>query len=524
MPLRTKLFSLFPWVGGVNTALDPSTIPSNQLIQADDVIFGTRGSRRKREGINHAWDSASNGSTSLIGLHDFWFGATTKSQRLVAIASDKAAYSYTTGTRATISGGTAWASTITNVSMATMNNLCVIAVDGTGNIMKKWSGSGNIADLLGTPPVASICREYRGRLWTNDKTNCDRLHYSTIANCEEWNGVGDSGAIDIGVGDGDPDGITAIFPGFKDTLFVAKRTKLYRIDGDTPENFSVRLVSNGVGCVSHNSCATVDQDDIVFMSERGIHSLMATANFGDFEGAYLSADIQTTFNENFKKSRRKYTWAAYLSEINSVAFAVTDTDYSDTVNKAIWLYNLPLKSWYRWPNIVCQSLIVANDSDRKRFYFGTATTRVSQALAGTNYDTLASAAFGAVEGFTLKTGVIFPEEDPFTVKYFKRFVLYYKPIGTNTVTVNLRIDNAPTQSVAYQEETSGDLLGTTFILGASVLGSSHTMQPYTRSIDGAGRGIQVTIVEDGIDGPLEIQGFGLEYESGASSPEVLESE
>lgn len=523
MPSRTSTLSQFPWEGGVNTSLDEAVIPNNQLTKAENLIFGYRGSRKKREGIDFSWDDATTGTVSLIALHDFWYGtAAGKTQKLIAVGDDEAVYTYniSSGARTTITdAGTAWANTVTTASIVTFNNLCIIAVDGDNNLMKKWTGSGDLADLGGTPPDASICREHLGRLWANDKDNVDRLHYSTTANPEEWNGAGDSAALDIGVGDGDPDGITAIFPTFKGELFVAKRTKLYRVSGDSPENFQVILVSNGIGCVSHNSIATVDQDDIVFASDRGFHSLSATMAYGDFAGAYLSKDIQRTFNENFTKSRRKYIWGAYLSEINSIAFAVTDNDYSASINKAIWLYNLDLKAWYTWPDIACQSMIVVRDSTQSRFYLGTNVSRVGKAFNGTNYDISTADANTAIQ-MTVETGIVFPLGDPSATVGFKKFTLIYRPTGTHTITVSLKIDNYEVQSLAFTDTSGADLLGSTFILGTSILGSSRVLAPYTLPFDGYGRGVKITITQSGTDEQAEIQGFSLEYEPAGLKQEV----
>lgn len=524
MPLRTNLFNQFPWIGGVNTALDESTIPSNQLTVASNCVFGTRGSRKKREGINFDWDDASNASASIIGLHDFWFGATTRTQRIVSVTSAGNIYSYNGGTRsADLFAGTAWGSSVTNCSMETLNNLCIIAVDGASNVMKKWSGSGNAADLGGTPPVASICRVHLGRLWTNDKTNPDRLHYSTTANPEEWNGTGDSGAIDIGVGDGDPGGITAIFPTFKGVLFVAKKTKLYKIVNTNPEDFEVILVSNGIGCESHNSVAPIDQEDIAWVSARGVHSLQATNAYGDFTGSFLSADIQTTFAEGFTRSRLPYCWGAYLADINSIAFTFTETTYSSTSNASVWLYNIPTKSWYNWPNLSCESMIVATDSDRKRFYFGTNTKRVGKSFNGTNYDVNTSGTNTAIM-FQIITGNVYVDGDPYTIKGFKRFVLYYRPVGVHTITVLVKIDNFTTQSLAYSNADSIDLLGSTFVLGVSELGTSAVMGPYAGQVDGYGRSVKVTITQSGTDQEVEIQGFGIEYETAGTQQQIRQGD
>lgn len=526
MPLRTQQFSMIPWIGGVNTSIDPSIIPPNQVIQADNVVFGTQGSKKQRAAINHNWDSATNGGSNVIGLSDFWFGMSNKTQRLVSVLDDKTIFSYilSTGVRsADLFGGSAWASSITRVSFEALNNLLIIAVDGTGNVLKKWSGAGSTADLGGTPPVASFCRQHLGRIFCNDKANSDRLHYSETGNPEIWNGTGDSGAIDIGIGDGDPEGITAIFPTFKGDLFIAKRTKLYRLTGYTPESFSIELVSSGVGCISHNSVVLADQDDIYFISEKGCHSLGATAKFGDFEGAFVSADIQKTFNDNWVKNRLKYIYGVYLSTINSIAFTVTDSSISSTENKTLWLYNIAIKAWYRWPNISCSSLTAVSDSDQRRFFIGTNQSRVSKSFHSTNFDISNTGTNSAIL-YTVKSGIIFVDRNPYTLKGFKRFSLLYRPEGSHTITATLKIDNYSNQAVTFTQNTSVSLLGSTFILGTSTLGLAFVLAPYTNSIDGYGRGIQITLNNSGTDSLVDIQGFVIEYEPAGIAAEVILSE
>lgn len=515
-----------PWTGGVNTALDSSQIPANQLIQADNLIFDTRGSRKNRDGIDKNWDDGTSGNNTIIGLHDFWFGTiTVKTQRLVALDQAKAFYQYQSdGTRTAITdGGTAYPNDISIASMEVMNNNLIIAVNGQNNKLKKWTGSGNIANLGGSPPDASIVRKHLGRLWCNDLDELDRLHYSETFDPEVWNGTGDSGAIDIGVGDGDPDGITAIFPTFKGELFVAKRTKLYRISGFYPETFRIELISDGIGCSSHSSCVNVGNDDIFFVSERGVHSLVTTANFGDFESKFISKNIQKTFNNDFSRSALPKVDAAYLPTINSVAFTFADSSTTGGIsdNNALWLYNTELGEWFRWPDLDCQSLIVANDTDKKRFYIGSSTTRVYQTFTGNNTDTNESG--GTVSIAPLyKTGVIFPDNTPYTMKAFKKLSIIYRPIGNHKIEVTAKIDNYPNQLLTFTQDGTGAILGTDLILGTSTLGAIFELAPYTESLDGIGRGIQLTFAQSGVDETAELQGFAIEFESAEFSQEVIQ--
>lgn len=523
MPLRTSFFKQLPWIGGLNTSLDESVIPPNQLTKADHLIFATRGSRKKRDGNKHNWDSATTGNVSIVGLRDFWYGQTTKTQRLVGVGDNKAIYAYTSsGTRTTLTidgSATAWSSSVTNCTMAVVNNLCIIAVDGTGNVLRKWAGGSNsVFNLGGTPPIASIVAEHLGRVVCNDKTNCDRFNYSPTGDAETWGGVGDSGGYDIGVGDGDPEGITAIFS-FKKDLYIAKRSKLYRLVGDL-EIAEVQEVSKAIGVISQNSICITD-NDVYFVSERGVHSLVATATYGDVESAFVSVDIQKTFDEDFSRSRLKYCWGSYLDRINSVAF--TFTEGGGSANNSVYLYNIPQKAWYRWPNISCQSLIVANDADKKRFYFGTNISRVSKTFNGTNYDISASGTNTAIN-MRIATGLIFPNDMPGVVNGFKKFSLVYRPQGTHTITTTVKIDNflpSPENTLNFSEVNSADLLGSTFVLGVSALGYDVVMAPYTRSIDGYGRGFKLSIEQTGVDQVSEIQGFIVEFEAGSTAQEVI---
>lgn len=615
MPSRTQLFLQLPWIGGVNTSIDEAMIPPNQLTVADNVVFDTRGSRKKREGIDYNWDSNSSSSNTVICKHDFWYGDTTRTQKLVSVLSNGTVYAYSsTGTATAITNiGAAWSGTLTSASMITYNNKCFIAVSGAGNVVKYYDGTNPLQDLnsdydlvtisrasstttrtlvfnkgfpgangstvvvsglgnsnkyngtftvasvstttvtndtitytgtsslteattadtggrAGQPgPLASIMREHIGRMITNDKTNPDRLHYCETSNHTKWLGWGDSGAFDIGLGDGDPIGITGIFPSFKGDCFVGKQTKLYRLTGYSPDTISIILVSDGIGVESHNSITAIDQDDVVWVSAKGVHSLVASNNYGDFSSSYVSSDIQKTFNEGFDRSRLKYTQAAYLPALNSVAFAVTENtlpnavNTTETVNNTLWLYNINIKAWYRWPDLPCSSLTVSNDADRRRFYLGTHTGRVLKTQNDTLYDLSYTDVHKAIN-FRVVTGQLFPDGNPYTFKGFKRLILYYKPKGTHNIVANVRIDNFgldSNNSLSFSATGSSDLLGSTFILGSSLLGYDVVLGPYASSIDGIGRGCKIDITEQGLTSDVEIQGIGLEYEMNGTGQEVV---
>lgn len=468
---------------------------------------------------------SSSGTTRTVIFSSSVTGYLQMGSTIVVTGAGDSGYNGTF-TVSSVSGSTITYTALTSLSESTVSDTGFLIIGTTNDTII------TVQKVLNTPQC-SIVRQHLGRIWTNDKTNLDRLNYSPTYDPDTWGGIGDSGAIDIGVGDGDNEGITAIFPSFKGVLFVAKRTKLYKISGLNPEDFQVDIVSNGIGCVGHNAVCTVDEEDVYFVSDRGVHSLGATINYGDFEVKFISADIQRTFRDNWTKANRKFIQCGYIPYLNSVQFAVLDTTANSSTQATIWNYNIPGQSWYRWPNIECTTYFVANDADKKRAYVGGTKQRLGQTLTGNTFD-VSTAGVNIPILYTIKSGLIFPTASPYakqegviwpgnasySVKGFKKFSLVYKPQGNHNITVTLQIDNFPPQSLSFTQTDSTALLGTTFVLGSSLLGSSFVMAPYSQTIDGYGRGIQVTIQESGVDQYVEIQGFLIEYEDAGTQQEV----
>jgi hypothetical protein len=638
--LRTQLFSQFPWSGGINTSVDKGLIPPNELLQADNILFDTRGSRKKRPGLNFNFDAGSyqltkittvadisssldgttfilqdgagsvafwidvddsgttipseaaaedraveittitedmtaeevaeeiaaaieadpefssaqagpqvyaialspqglpdsEASTSgftlssfysedspIIGIKDFWWYNASANAKVQDIAVFNTQGILTlinsvTGNRTfVVDIGTPYTNAITKVSFETFNNKLIVAVDGFANTLKFYDPqTEEFEDLPGSPVNASIVREHLGRLWYNNKEERDRLYYTTTFNHTEHNGIGDSGALWIGIGDGDPEGITAIFPTYKGDLFIAKRTKLYRVHGSYPENFQIIPVSNGIGCISHKSIAQIDQDDMFFASERGIHSLAASANFGDFEATFVSASIQREFRDRFTEKER--ITATYLPALNSYLFTVVDESVSAD-RPSCWLYNIPQKAWYRWT--VSESIGAGLSSvtsvligSRQIAFFGSTSGRLVQNESPSVNDINSDGEDTAIE-MTVRTGFIFPDGNPYTIKTFYRLGIIYSPASGSSVQFDFQVDDFEPQSFIIEGPAGGSTLGegseNPLILGESTLAGTFNLAPHTLSVEGQGRGFILTIRQAAIDEDVEIQGFQLEY-------------
>jgi hypothetical protein len=517
---KTQFLNLMPWDGGLSTAVDEGFSDPNTLRIADNVVFSTGGQREKRQGGSY-FDSSSIGAVDVLDIRDYWRtdASNNKQQLLLSYTSGKKLYKYDSGgVRTEITGTGGPSGTVTTVTSACMNELAIFFFNGSTNTPIKYNpdSASTYAALGGSPPAATFGTEWLGRLFCNDQTDPDLLHYCTTGNPEEWGGVGDSGAIPIGTGDGDEGGIIGAIP-FKGMLFVFKKSKIYRISGYAPEEWIVEPVSYSIGLVGPKALCAIGDQDIVFVSRRGIHSLSATQNYGDVESKYLSSAIQPTFNTDWSRSRLSYVSACHVESLNSVAFAMTAT--GDSANNDLYLYNYNVGRWYRWPDLSCQSLSTRDTGTFRKLVLGTSAGRVIQMQNGTYTD------FGTT-GITyrLKTPTLYPGNDITRLKGFYRLYLYYKPLNTFTITVTVQIDKQDTQSFTFSNNGSGDALGTTFVLGTSLLGISGIIEPFNAPIEGRGRGITVEITQSGTNEQVTIYALQIEYEDAEFNDNTTQSE
>jgi hypothetical protein len=414
-------------------------------------------------------------------------------------------------------GATAPAASVSQIRTTVMNEQLIVVFSGLGNYPIKYNPTSNakyqvlVDDPTNDSPDGDIIFQHLNRLWMNDKVNKHRWNYSETFDETIWLGVGDSGAIDISPGDGDPEGIVNGFS-YKGAVYTHKRTKYYRVLGVFPEEFQVELVSDGIGAEA-NLAIPVDQTDVVFVSRRGIHSQEATDRFGDVDNVYLSSKIKPTFN-SWEPSLLNKLQGVYIPDLNSIAFGVTEDN--QTSNNAVWLYNTEVDlgergrgAWYRWPDVSCTAVSRMRYNDQFRAVFGTVDGRLIRAQTINDWTD-----FGT-DGIplTIRTGTIYPGSDVSSMKSFKKISMLYRPQGNFSFTVKVYIDNFAAQSFSFNQVSGLDLLGQTFILGNSLLGASAGLAPYTWTMDGIGRGMVIEVTQPTADEQVEIWGFMVEYEN-----------
>ena len=535
MSKKTIKFTMLPWLKGLDTDTDEGIMQfmkkTDMLVEAQDIIFAVDGSKIKRDGFLYHDSAAISGTPTIVAGFDYWANiSSVKSQKIVVWdnqATSKCWFLAGAGgswTELTKHADAIAPTALKRVCFEVFNEDLVMAITDTnagGRAPLKWNNqTGTEYETLGGfPPNVKYVRNHQGRLWAaGDPLRPDRLYFTSPGNHEEWNGEGDSGALDVFPGDGDPQGITAIFPSFRGSLFVAKQNAIYKVTGTSPIDYKIEEVTKGLGCISHNSAVAVDMDDIYFASERGFHSLVLTDKYGDFEGAFLSSTIQGDYLD-LDKLHLPLMQGCWIPSLNSVVWNGSELG---SLMDHFLLYDVRFKAWYFWQGANPTALFRVEDTttQNKRLYFGNEAGRLSKAQETGVYHDYDDTAITQ----TCTTPFIYPDNDPATIKGFKKLGVWIKMPAGETLTVTARFAGVnSTQELEFTSTSSGTAkLDVDFILGQSTLNADGVlrMTPYTLPFDGYGSAVQLTFSNATLDSYCALFGFWIEWEPAGDRQET----
>lgn len=546
MPRKTSTIALSPWIGGLNTAQDPIVLGltaegQQNLTQADNIIFTTSGGRKKRGGQARFNSTAVTTGTTAATAVDLIYGTTfwrnnsanTKTEELVVVSESAQMFygaSYGTLTSLTIPTSVSFSQGL--VTSETITEKLFIgysksepALYYTGGGAAVLSASANTS-VVGTFPDGNLVRQHLSRLFiAGDGANPDRLYYSAAE--LPWAHGTAGGYIDIFTGDGDPVGITAIFPSLNvSELYVAKRTSLYKIDTSdiSPANWAVIPVSRGVGCVAHNSVAAIDQGDMIYASDRGIHSLQQVlSTIGIIEGKFISAPIQADFNEFTNKNLMSAIWAP---DLNSYLFSAQREGVTSI--ESVYGYNVTLGSWYRWTSVPANFLFkrLATTAEEYQYYACADSTSASDRgfinkLQQANLWDISSQTGNITT--TIKTPLMYPGGNFLNERNWLNLILLVRSRDESVIDLTFTVDEFLRGTLEIQQKIVGSNIlgsasGSTYLLGTTfILGSPTGAKPLFGHINGVGNAIQVTIEHDTIGKDLEVYGLAIEYTEGEES-------
>ena len=478
------------------------------LLTANNVIYNLDGWPQKMPGASRI-NTVTTGSTdAVMGIFDYFRSTASGDpvQKRVIYAGDEIFKDDADGT---------WDSLLTGLetgkmpAFEVMNDNLVMASTSTLDVPQSYNQT-TIANLGGSPPNFAFHVQHKDRMWAAGvDTNKSRLYYTILSNEADWTGAG-SGSIDISPDDGDV--ITGL-ASHKDELWIFKgpnKGSIWRITGSAPtgaDAFVLHIFIRGVGTTSHQSIIRV-RDDLWFFDDLGIHSLVATAAFGDYNEAFLSKDIATAFNRDLNHSRFRYVWGANFVTAGYAIWVVARSGNTNNNQVVLLDYRFSPMRIALWPAVSAASVAMVRDtSNQPRPWFGSYdgfALRGNQ--AGRNW---AGSAYNA--------DVLLPYlsfGDPFLDKQASVGRVGYAPKGDTTFTVGYQRDGN-TQQTASVSQGGVATLGTSsdqFTLDASTLGGGRHLNQFF-DMAGQFKELQFELSQGTLNVDFEPHSFAVQVES-----------
>lgn len=477
------------------------------LVEAQDCIYELDGGPRKIGGTAKVNASSVASGAVVTGVYDYWRQGSggTPTRRRILHAGTVCLADTNDGVFAnTISSGLESGSV---PSYCTFDDLLIISSDSTTDVPRSWDQT-TAQDLAGSPPNFSFCVSHKNRAWAAGVAgNPSRLYYSANTDPEDWVGSG-SGSIDIDPNDGDI--ITGI-ASHKDELWVFKgpnKGSIHRITGSSPtgsDAFARKNYVMGLGACWHNAIFRFG-DDLGFVSQFGsIHSLSATAAYGDFFEAALSRPINGWMREHLNYNRLRYISAA-TDPLAGLVYFTMSID-SNTTNNTVLVMDFrsapDIIRWSRIPSYKMGSLNLFVD-----------TNGIRRVLGGGNdgYVRRLNVADRSIDGSTAisykVTTPFLTYGNPVNMKTIGAAAAGIYPRGNFNFTFGwIRDDNA--QQTYTQTQGGSDVLGgaaaNQFTLDTSTLGGSRFVDRFQELDEGGEfRAIQYEVTQSGISEDMEL--------------------
>ena len=502
--------------GGWATDLGPSAPPQFKgqgpsgelilsvpwLVDAENCVYELDGWPRKMPGASNVNGTATGASDHVMGIFDYWRAQTSGSpsqQRL--LYSGTAMYRESGGALTAIKTGLEAAKM---PWFEVMNDECVIATTSTVDVPMVYDQT-TFANLGGSPPNFAFCVEHRGRMWAAGVDSAKyRLYYSASANHEDWTGAG-SGSIDF------PYQISGL-RSHKGELIVfmgPSSLAIDRLTGSAPtgaDAFARVPFVRGIGSANHQSIILGPQD-LWFWDDLGIHSLNATANYGDYTSDFLSAPIGTYFTDQLNHNRFDQIWGVNFVTAGYALWTVSRAGVSTHDAILMLDYRFRPLRFALWPAYAVASLAMVRDASRLTVpWAGTYTGRALR-MNRPSRNLAASA-------YTYRTRTPYlPFGDAFMDKTLTNGRIGIAPKGATSATIGWQRDGK-TQQTTTVDQSGTALLGDSsdnFALDTDVLAGGRYV-PKFFEMSGSFKELQLELTKGGTDEDFEPHGLALIFD------------
>lgn len=214
-------------------------------------------------------------------------------------------------------------------------------VTNYANNIKKWTGSGNCADLGGTPPRAKYLKVYKNRLflgyvYAGGADQPQRVDWSEVGDIEDWTG----GSVGYHLFYENIDSVTGLSL-LQDYLVVAKERSMYLgYPVTTTDYFEFNQRVNGLGPVNGNLVGELG-GRLLFMSWEDLLS------FDGINARSICDDlIKKEFFETIDPNTITRSFSIIMEEVDEWHIFVPSVgaSYPDTE----WVYNYKRGTFYKY--------------------------------------------------------------------------------------------------------------------------------------------------------------------------------
>lgn len=489
------------------------------LTEAQDCLFELDGGPHMIGGATKVNSVVVASAAAVTGVFDYWRQGTagTPARRRILHAGTVCLADTDDGTYSTTLGSSLTSGAVP--SYFTFDDLLIFCNDaqGASDVPRSWDQT-TAQNLAGTPPNFAFGCAHKNRAWAAGAVaQPSRLYYSANTDPEDWTGAG-SGSIDIDPQDGD--GITGLVS-HKNDLFVFKgpnKGSIHRITGSSPtgsDAFARIPFAAGIGACWHNAIFRFG-DDIGFVSQYGsVHSLSATASYGDFFQAALSRPINRWINDHLNRNRLRFITAA-TDAFRGLVLITMSIDASTTNNVCLAMDYRSAPDIIRWSRIPAyQSASLGTFVD---------TSGVRRILAGGNDGfvrrlNVADRSIDATTALSYRvTSPFLSYGNPFQMKTLSGMSVGIVPKGSASITVGWTRDDNAQQSTTVSQ--GGGVLLDDFQLDDDYLGGSRYIERFLDLHEGdEARSFQFDFRQGVVNQDIEMHSFSAVLTPGAISME-----
>jgi len=288
--------------------------------------------------------------------------------------------------------------------------------------------------LSDAPQGAEMIAAFARRLWFSQD---NILTFSAVTKDDDYTAASGAGVINVG------DRITGLRP-WRDQLIVFCQNRILRITGDSADNFSVRPVTDNMGCVHTDTIVEVG-GDVVFWGPDGLRTLSGTDRIGDFNlssisrvisrvAAELESDFPRLVAVPIRGSGQVRIFGYHPTFDPGAAKGIVGTlrlGSDDT------LVQSQEGAGWEWGELLGMSVRVADsfysDTGTEIIVFGNGSGYVFRMDVGTSFDGL------PIHAVYQTPHLIF--DDPNVRKVFRRLRVYLRATSAYDMRVALRLDN-----------------------------------------------------------------------------------